>query len=301
MIDILRRAGIPLAEIGAFLHHPSEEQLQMWTIRVQRRASCSQGALSSVRQLLAMGEGSVEIEEGAPMPRLRAVSRSEQGLVRHENQDALLSNAHLVVVADGMGGAPGGGLASSMAVAITDAAFAMGSIDELGAGIRAANRAIWERARTEAGLEGMGTTLCAAGLLRDGALVVAHVGDSRAYLFHGQSLFQMTDDHTVTAELVRRGELNGDDARRHPHHGVLTRALGVGPEVVVDSSSCTVETADRVLLCTDGVSNEISAEEIRRVLGGSQDIESAAHQLVDLVISRAGRDDASVIVAEVSP
>jgi serine/threonine protein phosphatase PrpC len=126
---------------------------------------------------------------------------------------------------------PRGDRASSLAVAIVEAAFTGQSLDELGAALRAANTAIFERAAESEGLEGMGTTVCAAGLTQEGRLVVANVGDSRAYLLRGGALQQLTEDHSVTAAMVRRGELTEEDAPRHPHHSVLTRAVGVGPTV----------------------------------------------------------------------
>ena len=115
-----------------------------------------------------------------------------------------------------------------------EAAFTGRSLEELEAGVRAANRAVFERARE--GLEGMGTTLCAVGLIESAHVAIVNVGDSRAYLLRDGSLRQLTEDHSVTAELVRRGELTEQEAADHPHRKVLTRVLGAGPTVDVDGA-----------------------------------------------------------------
>src|SRR5207245_2249775 len=117
------------------------------------------------------------------------------------NEDAVVTGDQVAAVADGMGGHPGGEVASAVAVALVQAAFTGRSLDELEAGVRAANRAIWDRAGASPALEGMGTTICAAGLTGDGTLAVVNVGDSRAYVLRNDSLTQLTDDHSVTAEL----------------------------------------------------------------------------------------------------
>ncbi len=300
-IDTLRRAGVSLAEIGHFLRAPSTEQLARWAAQATRRAAQSQDALSCVGRLLHLDEGTraARIEKGATMTSLKTAGRTERGPARESNQDAYLERERLLVIADGMGGPPGGHVASSMAVAICDAAILGRSIDELCAGVRAANRAIWDRACSEPGLAGMGTTICAAALLGEGQLALVHVGDSRAYLFRSPSLVRLTDDHTVTAELIRNGELTPGDARRHPHHGVLTRALGVAPNVEVEVSSSALTPGDRILLCTDGVTNELSDDQIAGVLGGIEDLAQAASGLVDLAIASGGGDDATAAVAEV--
>ena len=156
---------------------------------------------------------------------MKTVTPTESRPRRDNNEDAVVSSDHLAAVADGMGGHPGGEVASAVAVALVQAAFTGRSLDELQAAVRAANRAIWDRAGASAELEGMGTTICAAGLTGDGSLAVVNVGDSRAYVLRNGSLTQLTHDHSVTAELVRRGELSEQEALDHPHHGVIYRAL----------------------------------------------------------------------------
>lgn len=233
------------------------------------------------------------------MTRLRSAARSETGPVRENNEDAVVSGDRLAVVADGMGGHPGGEVAANAATALVLAAFTGRSIDELEAAVRAANWSIWDRGRGTSELAGMGTTICAAGLLDNGRLAIVHVGDSRAYLWHGGELRQLTQDHTVTADLVRRGELDDKDATQHPHYGMLTRALGVAPEVEIDSATHAVAVGDRLVFCSDGLFNEVTQAEIVDVLAADEEGSSLADDLVELALSRGGRDNVSVVVAEV--
>jgi protein phosphatase len=177
------------------------------------------------------------------------------------------------------------------------AAFTGRSLDELQAAVRAANRAIWDRASAE--LEGMGTTVCAAGLTEDGSLAVVNVGDSRAYMLHNCLFTQLTHDHSVTAEAVQRGELSEQEALGHPHRSVLTRALGVAPDVELDSAAHPAAQGDRLLLCTDGLFNEIPNEEIASMMAATGDIQATADGLVELALARGGRDNISVVVAEI--
>jgi len=235
------------------------------------------------------------------MATLRSASRSETGPVRENNEDIVVSSPLLLVVADGMGGTPGGEVAANTAVALVQAAFTGRSSDELEAAVRAANWAIWDQAAARSDLSGMGTTICAVGLVEDARrLAVIHVGDSRAYLWHNRQLLQLTRDHTVTADLVSRGELREEEASQHPHFGILTRALGVAPEVEVDSASRPVVTGDRLLLCSDGLVKEVSDGEIADAMGATQDVVELADTLVGVAIARGGRDNISLLVGEVA-
>jgi PPM family protein phosphatase len=197
-----------------------------------------------------------------------------------------------------MGGHPGGEIAAN-AAAVVPAVFSGRSIDELEAAVRAANWAIRDRALAQPGLEGMGTTICAAGLVADGRLALVNVGDSRAYLWHDGALSQLTRDHSLTAELIQRGELGADEASLHPHYGILTRALGVGPDVDIDRSVLAIEEGDRVLLCSDGLFNELTGEEIASAMAG-EDRAAIVELLIDSAIAHGGRDNVSVVIAEVA-
>jgi serine/threonine protein phosphatase PrpC len=301
LIDALRRAGLPLAEIRGLLTDPTGERLDGWAERLESDAAARRQALGQARRLLAgptSNHRKILTTEGKTM-RLSVASRSDIGRVRELNEDAVLAGESLVGVADGLGGAPGGEVASELAVSLLQAAFTGHSADALVAAVRAANRAVWERARTEEGLGGMGTTVCAAGLVGDGDLAVVNVGDSRTYLVHDGALVQLTQDHSVAADLVRRGELDQAGLLEHPQRNILTRALGGGPEVDVDTTTHPAVPGDRLLLCTDGLFTEVPAAEITAAMTSGGDLRSTADHLVDLALAAGGRDNVSVVVAQI--
>lgn len=302
LIDALREAGIPLTEIRSLLRRPSTRQLDGWARQVTVDAEQRQQALSVARELLELDavpstSSKNEKTRNGSMTTMLTAARTTIGRVRDFNEDAVLAEEGLAVVADGMGGHPGGEMAAALAVELVQAGFSGRSVDELRASVRAANMAIWRQAHGTSEFEGMGATVCAAGLTDDGHVAVVHVGDSRAYLVREGALRQLTDDHSVTAELVRRGELRASEALDHPHHGVLTRVLGGGTGVDPDSVIQTVVDGDRFVLCTDGLFNEVPAEEIAALTAAAEDAESAADALVERALVSGGRDNVSVVVA----
>jgi serine/threonine protein phosphatase PrpC len=145
----------------------------------------------------------------------------------------------------------------------------------------------------------MGTTICAAGLLDDDTLAVVNVGDSRVYLAHGGTLTQLTNDHSVTAGLVRRGTLTEAQAVRHPHRSVLTRVLGVGPDVELDAAAYPAVAGDRLLACSDGLFNEVPAEDVAAAMASGDDVRAVVDRLVEQALSAGARDNVSVVVAEI--
>lgn len=304
LIDALRAAGVPLAGISEFLRDPSFDQIDGWLARIDDDTLRRQQALEVARRLLADGHASTGRSDEATARResamrLTAVTRTETGRVRENNEDAVASSDRLAVVADGMGGHPGGEIASAAAVSLLQAAYTGRSLDELHAAVRAANRAIWDRASATEELEGMGTTVCAAGLTDDGCLAIVNVGDSRAYVLHDGALHQLTRDHSVTADLVSRGELSESEARSHPLHGYLTRALGAGPDVEPDATAHPAIVGDRLIMCSDGLSNEVPDDEIASLAAGTEDIGAAADRLVELAQDRGGHDNISVVIADI--
>ncbi|MBV9042002.1 MAG: MerR family transcriptional regulator [Acidimicrobiia bacterium] len=294
LIDTLRAAGMPLADIAAFLRDPSTEHLDAWVTRVEADATRRRAAIECARGLLA----DEKRQGGQPMTGWTTASRVDIGRVRETNEDAVVSTDRLAIVADGIGGLPGGETASAVAASAMDAAFTERSLDELKAGARAANRIIWETAASTSDLAGMGTTLCAAGLTENGTVVVVNVGDSRAYLARAGSLTRLTHDHTVTAELVERGELTTDEAADHPHRNVLTRAVGIGPDVELDVTEIQVAEGDRLLLCSDGLHRELDDDDIETITAGPERIDVVVDELVGMALSRGGRDNVAVVVAE---
>jgi serine/threonine protein phosphatase PrpC len=304
LIDALRAAGMPLAQIGALLRDPSGEQLDEWARRVEVDAGQRHDALALARRLLAIEATSFapirnRNSEEVSMTKLNTASRTAMGRDRDNNEDVVMASDRLAFVADGMGGHPGGEVASALAASLVQAAYTGRSLDELHAAVRAANRAIFDRADTDAELQGMGTTICVAGLTEEGNVVVVNVGDSRAYLLRDATLRQLTRDHTLTAELVLRGELSETAAVDHPQRNVLTHALGVGPDVALDSSTHRCGPGDRLLLCSDGLFNEMPDDEIASLMIATQNLQATADGLVELAVARGGRDDVSVVVAEI--
>lgn len=306
LIDVLRQAGMPLADVRVFVRDPSQERLDDWSRRLAADSTFRQRSLATARRLLAGIEAPSTSrrnelhQEVAAMATLHTACRTETGPVRPNNEDAVLANHRLALVADGMGGHPAGEVAAHAAAGVVQAAFSGHSEDELTAAIRAANWAIWDRAAADPELEGMGTTICAAGMLDDGDLAIANVGDSRAYLWRQGALQQLTRDHSLTAELVANGELRETEALHHPYHGILTRALGVGPEVEIDSMTVGVEAGDRLVLCTDGLCNELFDPEIEKVLARAEAPSDVAQTLVQRAVEHGGHDNVSVVVIEIA-
>ncbi|MFZ5900309.1 Stp1/IreP family PP2C-type Ser/Thr phosphatase [Desulforudis sp. 1088] len=228
---------------------------------------------------------------------------SETGMVRLNNEDSLCINPalKLFAVADGMGGHVAGEVASRLALEVLEASleqFITGGRDvpeALSAAVREANRAIYERAAQDPQFKGMGTTLSAC-VAQGSRLVVAHVGDSRIYLVRGQDIKQLTEDHSLVRELAKQGKITEDESNSHPYRNVLTRALGTGTDLAVDSQVHLLQEGDRLVLCTDGLTNLVSDEEILARAGEGEDPARMAGALAELALSRGGTDNVTVIV-----
>lgn len=307
LIDALRQAGMPLADIRTLLGHPSQDQLDVWAQRIDQDSTLRRRALALARGLLEETEPASThhqhdlAQEVSTMSTLRTAGRTEKGPVRENNEDVIVATDRLAMVADGMGGHPGGEVAANVAAGVVRAAFTGHSTEQLAAAVQAANWAIWDRAAAHSDLEGMGTTICAVGLLGDGRLALANVGDSRAYLWHRGTLRQLTRDHTLTAELVERGEIRQEDAQQHEYHGILTRALGVGPEVEIDVTTFDLQPGDRFLLCSDGLFNELPLTEIASAVSArDNELSIVADDLVARGVAHGGWDNVSVVLAEIA-
>ena len=239
------------------------------------------------------------------MTQLRAGSATDVGRVRTNNEDNLLvaDDQDLYAVADGMGGHAGGEVASLAAVeALRSAYNDAHTADALADAVRHANRVVWERAGEDATLRGMGTTLTAIALVDEGddeVLAVVNVGDSRAYLIRDGELDQLTDDHSLAEEFVRRGEITREEASTHPQKHILTRALGIDADVEVDCFRVVPYRGDRILLASDGLFDELSDDKIASVLRRLADPEEAAKELVSAAKQSGGRDNITVVVVDV--
>ena len=236
--------------------------------------------------------------------RLAHAGVTDVGRVRQDNQDDFGSVTGLHVLADGMGGHRGGEVASAEAVAATIKGFDVHTRLGLAAAVLAANRAVLIRASGDPYLTGMGTTICAlAHVVGDGgddALAVANVGDSRVYRFSGGRLEQVSDDHSLVADLMRAGELSPDEAARHPKRNILTRALGIEADLVVDTWELVPVAGDRYLLCSDGLVNELDDSRIARILRDKAEPEAAAVELVRSAVDAGGHDNVTVVVVDVA-
>ena len=305
LILLLRQAEVPLSEIAAFLQDPGLDQLRRWGQDLDLEVASRRRALGEARALLATIADSPAGPNGGKLMTVTPGSAVDQGKVRPTNQAALLVSPPLFAVADGLGEAPRGEVASRLALDTLTARFTgPPSAEALAEAAREAARAIWQRADAEPSLEGMGTTLTAVAVL-DGAeqtrLAVVNVGDSRAYLFQEGQLSQLTRDHSVVQGLIDAGEVPPEQWRTHPQRALLTRALGMTPVVDPDISLPALMGSARVLLCTDGLTAQADDTQLAAVLSAVTDPERAAAELVQLADRHGGDDNTAVIVIDITP
>jgi PPM family protein phosphatase len=238
--------------------------------------------------------------------RLSTFAGSDVGRTRSGNEDSYFCGRTVFAVADGLGGHQGGEVASAAAVeplaALDGREFAdpAEAAEALAEAVRQANAAILDRAAGDPGLWGMGTTVTAAAVAGDHHLQLAHVGDSRAYLFRGGSLEQLTTDHTVVGELVRRGRLTPEQAAIHPERSILTRAVGLDPRIPVDTPDpLELSPGDQVLLCSDGLTEVVPDVKIAQLLAADPDGDAACRSLIDAANSAGGPDNITVVLLRV--
>jgi serine/threonine protein phosphatase PrpC len=217
------------------------------------------------------------------------------GRVRRKNEDAYYAEPPLFAVADGMGGALAGELASRISVQTLGELAAEGSDEErLAATVRLANRRVAERATSDPRASGMGSTVTAA-LVGPTAVTFAHVGDSRAYLWRGGVLTRLSDDHSLVAEWVRAGALAPEEAAQHPQRSVITRALGADWQIEIDIWSTPARTGDVILLCTDGLSGFVDDAAVARMLEEHDDLDAVVHALIDAANAAGGEDNITAV------
>ncbi len=227
-------------------------------------------------------------------------SRTDIGSVRKHNEDSLVVAPPLFAVADGMGGHAAGEVASEIAVnTLAESAPAHADAEALGKAVMQANQAVIDAAREGVGREGMGTTMTAA-ILEGERLVIAQVGDSRAYLLHQGKLQQLTRDHSLMADMIEAGQITEEEARTHPNRSVITRALGSDPNMLPDLYEINVGAGDRLLVCSDGLSGMVFDDEIEDILARIDDPQRCANMLVSQAIAAGGHDNITVIVADVT-
>ena len=225
------------------------------------------------------------------------IAKTDTGRQRRDNEDSAYARPPVFVVADGMGGAQAGEVASRMAVETFQSELPVeGSPEERLVGCaRAANHSIYEVSRRQPELAGMGTTLTAV-YVGDHELSIAHVGDSRAYLFRDAELQRLTQDHSLVGELMRRGKLTEEQAAEHPQRSIITRALGIDPEVEIDTWTYRARAGDVILLCSDGLTSMIGERQIATALRQQSDLDRAGERLIAEANEAGGRDNITVVL-----
>ena len=223
--------------------------------------------------------------------------RTDTGRQRRDNEDNAFARAPVFVVADGMGGAQAGEVASKIATETFKQGLPeSGSPEErLAERVREANHQIYELSRSDRERAGVGTTLTAA-YVDDASVAIAHVGDSRAYLFREGTLERLTQDHSLVEELVRQGKLTPEQAAGHPQRSIITRALGPEAIVEVDTWTYPVRAGDILLLCSDGLTTMISEDRVAEILGEAGALDGTADALIDAANDAGGRDNITVVL-----
>jgi protein phosphatase len=223
--------------------------------------------------------------------------RTDTGRQRNANEDSVFTRSPLFVVADGMGGAQAGEVASKTAVESFDRELPAGPPERvLRETVEAANRTIHEHAQKDPDLAGMGTTITAAIVdLEAAEVAIGHVGDSRAYRLRGARFERLTRDHSLVEEMRRKGQITEAQAEDHPQRSIITRALGPEPEVEVDLQTVPAQPGDVFLICSDGLTTMLGDEQIGKLLARSTSMQSAVRALVDEANRAGGRDNITVI------
>ncbi|HUJ56818.1 MAG TPA: Stp1/IreP family PP2C-type Ser/Thr phosphatase [Gaiellaceae bacterium] len=235
------------------------------------------------------------------MPVAQYAVASDTGRKRRRNEDNYVVEPPLFAVADGMGGAQAGEVASKLAAsALEGGAYGAGGLERVESLIQEANRRVYDRATTDPAASGMGTTMTVA-LVEGMTVVIGHVGDSRAYLLRGERMEQLTDDHSLVNELLKSGKLSEEEAQIHPQRSVITRAVGTDPDVDVDAYPVDAEEGDIFLLCSDGLTDMVDDEDILDVLyRHRKDLDRAVRALVSAANRGGGEDNITVIAFRVS-
>src|SRR5919197_1616991 len=225
--------------------------------------------------------------------------QTDTGRQRSANEDAYFARAPVFAVADGMGGAQAGEVASRIATDAFDRELGATAPEiELKRIVKQANRRIHELAKRDASRAGMGTTLTAA-LIRDDEVALAHVGDSRAYRLRDGKLERLTKDHSLVEEMRRKGQLTDEQAEEHPQRSIITRALGPEARVEVDTLTVPAKAGDVFLLCSDGLTAMVPEERIEEILTQAPDLKRAGRALISEANDRGGRDNITVILFSV--
>ncbi|WP_327310759.1 MULTISPECIES: MerR family transcriptional regulator [unclassified Streptomyces] len=302
LVAWLRRLGMPLARIRhvcTLEAGPAAQEVRTYWAQVEAETAAR-------RDLASFLIGHLSWKDPAMSPNtkplgIRYAALSDKGLVRESNQDTAYAGSRLLAVADGFGpqGAPAGAAAvDALKYLETDSIPAGGLLNVLEDAIDRAGQAVRGIAGTGPSPEEAGTTLTAM-LWTGSQLALVHIGDSRVYLLRDGELFQITQDHTMVQSMVDEGRLSPEEAASHPQRSLLIRALGRGADGTPDVRLHDARQGDRYLLCSDGLSTVVPAEEIRRVLTGTGEPEQATRELIALANGSGGPDNTSCVVADI--
>lgn len=289
--------------------------LTLYDLVVTATAERVRTLLTSVKQLLGITSASMIATEGSLlMFNLTIAQQTDIGRTRQSNEDSMLSFvpedsqilAHkgaLFVVSDGLGGHTSGEVASALAAQVIRDSYYQDASEDIAASlqraIKQANKAIVERAAQNEAWSGMGTTVVAA-VLRDDTLYAANVGDSRVYIVRGDTIRQITEDHSWVAQQIRAGQMTPEEARDHPKRNVIYRCLGEDKDVEVDLFTEQVQDGDLLVLCTDGLSGQVSDNDLLAIVHQFQPQESV-QRLIARANESGGPDNITAIVVQVAP
>lgn len=231
---------------------------------------------------------------------MKIIAKTHAGLVRDNNQDSMSygenSLGEFFIIADGMGGHNHGEYASKLAVSLMVEKINTSEIIQIKTSIEQINEEIYNFSHTNEEYRGMGTTMT-AGLVSNGILNLGHVGDSRAYVLRDDDLCQLTTDHSFVQELFDKGQITQEEADSHPQKNILTQALGTSPNVDIQSVTQKLQPNDIIILCTDGLTNLLTNDEISHILQ-KLELEKAAEKLLDLALERGAPDNISMIISQ---
>lgn len=242
------------------------------------------------------------------MTQLNIVAKTDKGIVRDSNQDAYAvgefsDEVVWSVVCDGMGGAAGGNIASALAVKVISDKINASYRDKmrdtsihnmLDSALTAANIEVYDFAEAKSDLKGMGTTVVCA-IVRDNQAYIAHAGDSRAYIINGTNMTQVTTDHSIVQDLLSRGKITSEQAEHHPNKNIITRAVGVNKSIDIDFAQVDLNDDDLLLLCTDGLSNYVSKDEMLEIMSDGKHY-AFADRLVTRANANGGGDNITVVI-----
>ncbi|HLI24476.1 MAG TPA: protein phosphatase 2C domain-containing protein [Acidimicrobiales bacterium] len=301
LVGLLRKAAVPVADIAAFLNEPRADQIEQWQAAIVADARLRRQALQDAHAFLSsrrsgVSHGSPRIRGGRMKTTVTTGAASDAG-GRATNEDGICVGKDVVAVADGIGGLPDGGAASRIALETLQAAFETDpTLSGLVTAFGQANQAVTRYAREMAPETAMGTTLTALACTDDAGWAVAHVGDSRLYRLRDGRLERLTSDHTVVAQLLADNRITEEEAAHHEHRYVLTRAVGVEPQVDIDYAGVSAKSGDRFLLSTDGLHLPVVAERLRQVLESGDSAQQMADALVEAAVAGGTHDNATAVV-----